>query len=104
MQSAAVYPGLGPMMKKEFPEVENFCRLIDTRISWSGPDPVQNSIVLANDEHNMKNLENKGYYADQSVLQMFTITFVLGHAKTSLDGQDKILLSQSTARKYFVID
>ena len=101
MQSAAVYPGLGPMMKKEFPEVENFCRLIDTRISWSGPDPVQNNVVLANDERNIKNLENKGYYADQSVLQMFTILFVKGNAETSLDGPDKIILSQSTAGKYF---
>src|SRR4051812_33006858 len=28
-QSATVYPAIGPAMKKEFPEVENFCRLID---------------------------------------------------------------------------
>src|ERR1700730_13785026 len=35
MQSAAVFPGLAPRMKKDFPEVENFCRLVDARISWS---------------------------------------------------------------------
>ena len=28
-KSATVYPAFGPTMKKDFPEVEDFCRLID---------------------------------------------------------------------------
>src|SRR5262245_46912838 len=28
-QSATVYPAFGPTMKRDFPEVEDFCRLID---------------------------------------------------------------------------
>ena len=28
-KSATSYPAIGPTMKKDFPEVQNFCRLID---------------------------------------------------------------------------
>jgi len=104
MQSATVFPGLGPIIKKEFPEVVNFCRLIDTRISWAGGDPVQNNIVLANDDRNIRNLENQGYYADQSFLEMFTIPLARGDMQTALSGPDKIILSESTAEKYFAND
>ncbi len=101
MQSAAVYPGIAPMMKKEFPEVENYCRLIDTRISWLKNEMIQNNIILANEERNVKAIENEGYYADKSFLEMFTIPFIKGNPETSLDGPDKIILSESTAKKYF---
>jgi putative ABC transport system permease protein len=101
MQSAAVYPGAPPLMKKEFPEVVNYCRLIDTRISWLKSEMIQNNVVLANDERNVKDLENKGYYADQSFLEMFSIPFLKGDAKTSLNGPNKIILSENSAKKYF---
>jgi putative ABC transport system permease protein len=101
MQSATVFPGLGSRLKKEFPEVENYCRLIDTRISWLKNEMVQNNIVLANDERNVKALENKGYYADQSFLDMFTIPVIEGNHASLLNGPNKIILSESTARKYF---
>ena len=101
MQSAAVYPGVPPLMKNEFPEVVNYCRLIDTRISWSKNEMVQNNIVLANEESNTKGLENKGFYADPSFLDMFTIPFVRGNMKTSLDGANKMIISESTEKKYF---
>src|SRR5205085_2115564 len=41
-KSETVYPGIGPAMKKDYPEVQNFCRLID----WTG--------VLANPQTNVK--------------------------------------------------
>src|SRR5215831_5546696 len=51
-QSATSYPAIGPTLKKDYPEVENFCRLID------------NNVVLANAKTNTKFKETKGYYAD----------------------------------------
>ena len=101
MQSATVFPGLGARIKNEFPEVENYCRLIDTKISWLKTEMVQNNIVLANDERNIKALENKGYYADQSFLNMFTIRLTEGNRASLLNGPNKIILSESTAEKYF---
>ena len=88
-KSATVYPAFGPTMKKDFPEVVDFCRLIDAEF------------LLSNDERNVKFKEEKGYYADPSFLSMFNIQLLKGNPKTALDGPDKILLSEKTANKYF---
>jgi len=88
-KSATSYPPFGPVMKKDFPEVENFCRLIDA------------GLLLSNDEKQVKFTEEKGYYADASVLPMFNIKLIKGNPATALDGPDKLLLSENTAKKYF---
>jgi putative ABC transport system permease protein len=88
-QSATSYPAIGPAMKKEFPEVQQFGRLIDA------------NLLLTNPEKNIKFTENKGYYADPSMLSMLDIRLVKGNPSTALDGPDKILLSETMARKYF---
>ncbi len=101
MQSATVYPGLGTLLKKDFPEVENYCRIVSTRISWSKSEMVQNNIVLSNDEKNIKASENKGYYADPSFLSMFSIPVIGGNSKSLLDGPNKMMLSENLVAKYF---
>ena len=101
MQSATVFAGVAPLIKKDLPEVENYCRLIDTRISWQGSDPVQNSIVFDNEEKNIKALENKGYYTEQSFLNMFSLNIIEGDKNTLLNAPDKIILSETLAKKYF---
>src|SRR3569623_79766 len=53
-QSATSYPAFGPTMKKDYPEVEYFCRLID------------DELLLSNDAKHFKFSETKGYYADPS--------------------------------------
>lgn len=88
-QSATSYPAIAPTMKRDFPEVENYCRLIDA------------NLLLSNDERNIKFNELKGYFADASVLDMFNILLVKGNPKTALDGPDKMILSETMARKYF---
>ena len=49
-QSATSYPAFGPLMKKDYPEVENYCRLID------------DELLLSNDAKNVKFSEKKGYW------------------------------------------
>jgi putative ABC transport system permease protein len=88
-KSATSYPAFGPTLKRDFPEVEDFCRLID------------DDVLLSNDARNVKFKEEKGYYADPSVLSMFGIQLVKGNAATALNAPDKILLSENTAKKYF---
>lgn len=88
-KSATVYPAFGPTMKKDFPEVEDFCRLHDA------------DMLLSNEERNVKFAENKGYYADPSFLAMFNVQLIKGNPKTALNGPDKLLLSENTAKKYF---
>ena len=101
MQSATVFPGLAPLMKSEFPEVENYCRLVDSRIAWSQLEPTQYNLVISNDQRNIKILEGKGYYADASFLTMFTIPFTKGNPVTALSDPNSIIISDNMARKYF---
>jgi putative ABC transport system permease protein len=61
--SATVYPAIRPTMKKDFPEVENFCRLIDA------------NFLLSNDRDHVRFQELKGYYADPSALEMLGVDF-----------------------------
>jgi putative ABC transport system permease protein len=88
-KSATVYPAFGPTMKNDFPEVENFCRLIDA------------NMVLLNQEKNVKFNEEKGYYADPAFLQMFNVQFIKGDPVSALNAPYKIVLSENTAKKYF---
>jgi putative ABC transport system permease protein len=101
MSSATVFPGIAPMMEKDFPEVKNYCRLVDARIAWSNIEPAQLNVVFSNDAQNIRAIENKGFYADPSFLQMFTIPFLKGDANTALDAPNKMVISEDLSQKYF---
>lgn len=88
-KSATSYPAIGPTLKRDFPEVENFCRLID------------DELLLSNDTQDKKFSEKKGYYADPASVDMFGLHFTKGNPHTALGAPDKIILSESTAKKYF---
>jgi putative ABC transport system permease protein len=91
-QSATSYPAFGPLMKKDYPEVENYCRLID------------DELLLSNDERNVKFSETKGYYSDPSAIDMLGVQLIRGSEKTALNAAGKIIISQSMAKKYFGTD
>ncbi|MBO9564057.1 MAG: ABC transporter permease [Niastella sp.] len=88
-KSATVYPAIAPTMKKDFPEVQDFCRLIDAEC------------LMVNEATQSKFNETKGYFADQSIMSMFNIPLVQGNPSTALTGPDKLIISQSMANKYF---
>ena len=91
-QSATSYAAIAPTMKKEFPEVENTCRLIDDQL------------LLSNEQQNLKFTETKGYYADPSSINMLGVDLVRGSDKTALSAPYKMIVSQSMAKKYFGTD
>ena len=88
-QSATSYPAFGPLMKKDYPEVQNYCRLID------------DELLLSNDSKNLKFSEKKGYFADPSSISMLGVELAAGNNATALDAPNKIIVSQTMARKYF---
>lgn len=88
-KSATSYPAFGPTMKRDFPEIEDYCRLIDAEMVLSNPS---SAVTFA---------EKKGYFADPGTLRIFHIPLRAGNAETALTGPDKILLSETMARKYF---
>ena len=88
-QSATAYPAIPAAMKKDFPEVEDFCRLKD------------DDLLLSNDDRGVKFNEKQGYFADPSVIQMFDVKLMRGNPTTALNGPDKMMLSESMAKRYF---
>jgi putative ABC transport system permease protein len=85
---AAAMPGVAPAMKREFPEVENACRLF------------KNEFLLGNDARNLR-FREKIYYADPAVLDLFDLPLDKGDKATALSGPGKVILSETEARKYF---
>ena len=88
-QSATVYPAIAPALKRDYPEVEDFCRIIDA------------NLLLSTESNTVKFNENKGYYADPSFLSIFGLKLTEGNSKQVLDGPDKMIISESMATKYF---
>ncbi len=88
-KSATSYPAIGPTAKKELPDVQDFCRLYNVQQ------------LLLNEQKNVKFNERKGYYADPSAISMLGVNLVKGNAKDVLNGVDKMIVSESFAKKYF---
>jgi putative ABC transport system permease protein len=87
--SATSYPGVPPLLKKDFHEVEDYCRLIDAEL------------LLSDQQHTNKFNENKGYYAQQTFLKMFGLPLAEGNPANALSGPGKMVISEKLARKYF---
>ena len=88
-QSATIYPAIAPTLRKDFPEVMDFCRLHDAEM------------LLTNEANDVKFTETKGYYADPSFVKMFDVKLIKGNPATALDAPDKMVISESMSKKYF---
>jgi len=95
--SAHSYPAVGPAMKKDFQEVEEFARV--------APVSAFTKTVLMSytDEkgHTKRFNENDFYLADASFLTMFSFPFIEGDPATALAKPNSIVITETTARKYF---
>ena len=86
---APTSPAVGPTLKREFPEIEKFCRLI------------QQGFQLDNPLNNTRFHEEKCYMADNAALEIHQMPLIKGNTATALDGVFKVVLSEKTAEKYF---
>ncbi|HXO76162.1 MAG TPA: ABC transporter permease, partial [Puia sp.] len=86
---ASAMPGVAPFMKREFPEVEQTCRL--TKVGF----------LLSNEVRNVKFAEPEIWCVDASILQLFDLSLIEGDAKTALSGPGKMIISETEAKKYF---
>ncbi len=79
----------GPAMKKDFPEVENFTRIVK---SWESlPIELNNHRILQDDI----------YYAENSLFELFNWNLIAGDASTVFNHPYNIVLTEKTAKKYF---
>ncbi|MCI0511795.1 ABC transporter permease [candidate division KSB1 bacterium] len=79
----------GPAMKKDYPEIENFTRIVK---SWE-PLPIE-----INDQRVQ---QDNIYYAENSLFDFFDWRLIAGDARTVFDHPYHIVLTETSARKYF---
>jgi len=97
-RSAASPPALGPAIKKDIPGVEDFVRLFNATSD--------SNIVARTDESEalsppVSGYEKRIFFADPSFFRIFSFPLLRGNADTALAGTDAVVLTESTARKYF---
>jgi putative ABC transport system permease protein len=78
---------MGPVIKEEIPGIANTCRIngLDTKLITIG----NNSMYAS------------GSYVDASLFSMFTFPFVEGNAETAFKQLHSMVITQSTAKKFF---
>lgn len=95
--SATNHPALGPALKADFPEVEDFARLVRASLFINAAavsyEKDAGAPVVFNEE--------RVYLADQSFLTLFTFPMVEGVAESALKEPMSIVITQRQARKYF---
>ncbi len=88
--AATQYP-LGPTLKKEYPEVEQSVRFVGT-----------DKTMYKNGD--LQFYENKVFFADSNLFDVFTHEFLEGNPKTALVEPNSMVLTQSMAEKFFPQD
>jgi putative ABC transport system permease protein len=93
-ESAVAVPAITPFIKKNFPEVEEVCRVLPRSAVMSYESPT-GPISFQ---------ERKMQFAAPDFLKMFDFKLVEGDRATCLDGIQKTIISQRAAKKYFGVE
>ncbi|TPN88019.1 FtsX-like permease family protein [Aquimarina algicola] len=83
---------LSPALQNEIPEIEYASRLLKHDYGGNA------AIIKANQKHFS---EQKLYWADAALFKIFDIEFIVGQSTTILNDPNTVVLSESTAQKYF---
>lgn len=78
---------VGPQFKRTFPAIEEYARTFISHNAVKNGDKIFD--------------EPRILYADPSFFKIFSFKLVEGNAATALDAPDKIVITQSMAKKYF---
>lgn len=95
--TAANHPAVGPAMKADFPEVEDYVRVVGISL-FTNASAI--SYVETDGKVHTYNEENI-FLADKSFFRIFTYPFISGNAATSLIDANSVVISQTMAQKYF---
>lgn len=83
-------------LKEYFPEVEQVVRLFPVSLNI---EPVFTATLKSGEKKSFS--EPNAYSADSTFYKIFDLDFVYGDASTALSELDKIIISRSTALRYF---
>jgi putative ABC transport system permease protein len=91
-ESAVSVPAAAAALKENFGEVEYFTRFLPTGAMVSYEPPGAEPITYR---------EERVFFADTSLFKVFDFQLIRGNATTCLKGTNKVIISESNARKYF---
>lgn len=93
---ATNHPSVGPAMKREFPEIQDYARVVPASMFY-------NASMLSYTEGGKTQTfdEEKVYVADASFFHLFSFPFIEGDPASALSNARSMVISRSTARKYF---
>ena len=90
MQMAVTPDPLGPTLKQNYPQVEQFVRLHE-RGTWL--------IKRAGSTNNLN--EDNILFADSTLFDVFTLPLVAGNSRTALTQPNTVVISESAAKRHF---
>jgi putative ABC transport system permease protein len=85
---ATTSPALGPRLKEEYPEIEDFVRVL----------PLPELLFRHGDR---QFYQERIVFADSSILEVFTYPLLQGDMETCLKDPNTIVLTEALARRYF---
>ena len=91
-ESAAAVPAVGPALKNNFGEVEEFTRLYPVGGVMTYQRPGRGPVSFH---------EEKMPYADANIFKVFDFKIIKGDTRTCLKEPNKAMLSERAVRKYF---
>jgi putative ABC transport system permease protein len=83
---------MGPTLKKDYPEVEQY-----VRFRYYG-----NAFLVRKDNQNIQ--EDNVILADSTLFDVFTLPMIQGDPRTALVAPSSVVITESVARKYFNTD
>jgi putative ABC transport system permease protein len=86
--NAVVAPPFGPAVEESVPEIEESVRILR-----------RHNIPVRIEERDYK--ENKMFFAEQEVLEVFAIPLLRGDPKTALEAPFSVIIDETLADKYF---
>jgi putative ABC transport system permease protein len=81
-----------PILKREFPQLEEAARIIPPR------ENADNVLVVQGDK---RFFENRVWFVDEAAFRIFRIAFAQGGPERALANPNCVVLTERTARKYF---
>lgn len=91
-ESAVAVPAAAAALASNFPEVVGYTRFLPAGDVMSYQKPGEEPRSFR---------EERVFYADTSLFEVFDFRLLKGYPETCLKGTNKVIMSQATARKYF---
>jgi putative ABC transport system permease protein len=89
LELASTPPPIAPLMKEYFPEVEEAARLYGRNVTVANPEATE-----AYEESDI-------YFADSTILKIFSFDFIKGNPNKALNNKFTVIITEEMATKYF---